>query len=62
MLSTGQSEGLGVDIDGRDIGLVVMGEEADDAAIVHDGDVKVLRFLDVVTNSKLSVGPEVGEW
>jgi hypothetical protein len=38
-----------------------MGEDADDAAVVHDGDVEGLGFLDGVTNSKRSVGPEVGD-
>ena len=58
---TGQSEGLDVDTDGRHIGLVAVGKEADDAAVVHDGDVEGLGFLDGVTDSERSVGPEVGD-
>jgi len=58
---TGQSEGLDVETDGRHIGLVAVGKEADDAAVVHDGDVEGLGFLDGVTNPKRSVGPEVGD-
>lgn len=59
--NTGQSERLDVETDGRDIALVAMGEEANDATIVRDGDVERLGLLDRLTEPKRSVGTQVGD-
>ena len=54
--NTRQSEWLDVETDGFDIYLVAVSEEANNATIVHDGDVKGLGLLDLVTLSKRTVG------